>query len=270
MRIRLVLVLAIVVLLAGTVLAQRRNRGGGFGSGFGFNNDIYLPRPPGADEATEFVFGRLAYPSGGYGRRGRGGGSWTTDYPKADRQFILGVQRLTRLHTRSMEEAVPINDEMYKWPWLYAVEVGHWYLDTEEAAKLRDYLLRGGFLMTDDFHGTYEWAAFMDSMQRVFPDRPIVEIPDDDAIFHVVYDLDERFQVPGIRYFQTGLTYEQDGVVPHWRGIYDDNGRIMVAICWNMDLGDAWEWADSPYYPEKWASLAYRTGVNYIVYGMTH
>jgi len=184
----------------------------------------------------------------------------------------MGVRRLTRLHTRSVEGVVELDgsDEIYNWPWLYAVEVGNWYLDYEEAAQLRDYLLRGGFLMVDDFHGTWEWEAFLDSMQRVFPDRPIVEIPDDDPIFNVVYDLDERFQVPGIQYFTSGRTYERDGYIPHWRGIYDDDGRVMVAICWNMDLGDAWEWADDPRYPEPWASMAYRIGVNYIVYAMTH
>ena len=78
------------------------------------------------------------------------------------------------------------------------------------------------------------------------------------------------FQVPGRQYLTSGRTYEQDGYIPHWRGIYDDDGRVMVAICWNMDLGDAWEWADDPRYPEPWASMAYRVGVNYIVYAMTH
>jgi hypothetical protein len=107
-------------------------------------------------------------------------------------------------------------------------------------------------------------------MSRVFPDRPIVDIENKDAIFHVLYDLDERFQVPGIIRFYTGRDYEYDGVEPKWRAIYDDRGRIMVAICHNMDLGDAWEWADAPQYPERFASLAYRVGINYIIYAMTH
>ena len=110
----------------------------------------------------------------------------------------------------------------------------------------------------------------MASMSRVFPDRPVVEMENSDAIFHVLYDLDQRFQVPGISPLSGGVTYEQDGVEPRWRGIYDDKGRVMVAICHNMDLGDAWEWADHPRYPERYASLAYRIGVNYIIYSMTH
>lgn len=232
--------------------------------------DNPAPIPPDANEKTEFVFARLRYPTfaaGYWGWRG----AWATDYPKADRQFLQGVRRLTRIHVRSMEEVVDLDsDAIYDWPWIYAVEVGHWDLTDEQCKRLREYLLRGGFLMTDDFHGTYEWDVFLASMKRVFPDRPIVDIPDDDPIFHVLYDLNERFQVPGIQYFYSGRPYERDGVVPRWRAIYDDRGRIMVAICHNMDLGDAWEWADLPQYPERWASLAYRIGINYIIYAMTH
>ncbi|HWQ53121.1 MAG TPA: DUF4159 domain-containing protein [Bryobacteraceae bacterium] len=225
--------------------------------------------PPDANEKTEFAFARLMYPSGrwGWGRRG----SWPTDYPKADRQFVQGVRRLTRIHTRSTEQVVDLDsDEIFNWPWIYAVEVGHWNLDDAKVKKLREYLLRGGFLMCDDFHGTYEWDVFMAGMSRVFPDRPVVEIDNADAIFHVLYDLDERFQVPGIQYWYSRRTFEKDGVEARWRGIYDDKGRVMVAICFNQDLGDAWEWADSPRYPEKYASLAYRLGINYIIYAMTH
>ncbi|HYL93991.1 MAG TPA: DUF4159 domain-containing protein, partial [Alphaproteobacteria bacterium] len=131
-------------------------------------------------------------------------------------------------------------------------------------------LMRGGFFMCDDFHGTLEWQVFIASMKRVFPDRPIVEIESKDAIFHILYDLDDKFQVPGAQYLQTGRIYEKDGVVLHWRGIYDDHGRLMVAICHNMDLGDSWEHADNPEYPEKFTALGVRIGVNYVIYAMTH
>lgn len=225
--------------------------------------------PADAKEATEYVFARLRYPSA-YGGRGYRG-SWTTDYPKADRQFVQGVRRLTRIHTRSVEHVVDLDsDDIFSYPWVYAVEVGRWSLTDAQAGKLREYLLRGGFLMADDFHGTWEWEVFMASMSRVFPDRPVEEIPNSDAIFHVLYDLDERFQVPGIQVLRSGRTYEQDGIEPRWRAIYDDQGRVLVAICHNMDLGDAWEWADLPQYPERYASLAYRVGINYIIYAMTH
>ena len=110
----------------------------------------------------------------------------------------------------------------------------------------------------------------MDSMKKVFPDRPVVDIDNADPIFHVLYDLDDRYQVPGAQYLYSGRTYEKDGFEPRWRGIYDDKGRLMVVICHNMDLGDSWEWSDDPRYSEKWAALGYRIGVNYIVYSMTH
>ena len=124
--------------------------------------------------------------------------------------------------------------------------------------------------MVDDFHGTAEWEIFFESMSKVFPDKPIVELENSEAIFHTVYDLEHRVQVPGAQYLRSGRTYEKDGVEARWRGIYDDNKRLMVAICHNMDLGDAWEWSDDPRYSEVWASLAYRIGMNYIIYDLTH
>jgi len=238
-----------------------------------YEDDGPLITPADAAEKTEWAFARLQYPNF---RSGPGGywnmrGNWTIDYPKADRQFVQGVRRLSRVHARSMEQVVNLeSDEVYNWPWLYVVEPGHWELTDAQAAKLRDYLLRGGFLMTDDFHGTFEWEVFMASLSRVFPDRPVVDIDNKDQIFHVLYNLEERTQVPGVVTFGTGRTYETDGVEARWRGVFDDKGRIMLAICHNMDLGDAWEHADSPYYPEKYASLAYRIGINYIIYAMTH
>jgi len=244
-----------------------------------------FPLPEDYQEKTEWVFARLMYPTyqggGRYGYRGwgryggdwtQGGSSWTTDYPRADRHFVRALKRLTRVHTRSVEQPVNLDDgdDVYNWPWLYAVEVGHWSLTDAQALKLREYLLRGGFFMCDDFHGSYEWAVFEASMRKVFPDRPIVDIDNADAIFHTIYDLSDRYQVPGRQYLYSGRTYEQDGVEPHWRGIYDDKGRIMVAICSNMDLGDSWEWADYPRYDEKFSALGIRICVNYVVYAMTH
>jgi len=118
--------------------------------------------------------------------------------------------------------------------------------------------------MVDDFHGGDEWMIFEASMSRVYPDMPIMDLENSDPVFHVLYDLDERFQIPGIQYLRSGRTYERyDGIEPKWRGIYDNKGRLVVAICHNMDLGDAWEWADIPQYPERYASMAYRVALNY-------
>ena len=230
-----------------------------------------VPLPPDAEDPAEYTFARLVYSSGGGEGWGRGRGSWRVDSPAAERHFMQGVRRLTGIHARPKERYVTLlDDELFDYPWLYAVEVGHWSLTDEEAARLREYLLRGGFLMVDDFHGSYEWMSFVEGMSQVFPDRPIVEVPDDDPVFHVFYNVDRKVQVPGIQYLRSGRTFERDGVDPHWRGIYDDKGRLMVVINFNMDLGDAWEWADLPEYPENWTALAYRFGINYVVYAMTH
>lgn len=219
----------------------------------------------------EFQFVRLAYSSNRFAGYGGGNQYWQIDYPDAEHHLLKGIRRLTTVDAAENGRIlVPLDANIFDYPWIYAVEVGHWYLNTQEAARLRDYLLRGGFLMVDDFHGSFEWAAFKQSMERVFPDRPIVEIPEDDEAFHVLYDLDQRIQIPGRRFVMTGRTWEQDGRDPHWRGIYDDAGRLMVAINWNMDLGDAWEHADWPDYPENMTALAYRFGINYVIYAMTH
>jgi hypothetical protein len=219
----------------------------------------------------EFQFVRLAYSLNRYARSGGGREPWRVDWPDAEHHFLKGVNRLTVVDAAQNGQILtPLDAELFDYPWLYAVEVGYWYLNSQEANRLRDYLLRGGFLMVDDFHGTWEWASFKASMDRVFPDRPIVEIPENDEAFHVLYDLDQRIQIPSLRIIYTGVTWERDGYTPHWRGIYDDDGRLMVAINFNMDIGDAWEHADWPNYPENMTALAYRFGINYLIYAMTH
>jgi len=246
-------------------------------------DDVALP--PDYREKTEWTFARLMYPQHPNARFGRysrhwggvldwreGGTSWTQDYPRADRHFAQALRRLTRVHVRSVEQPVNLDDaeDVYNWPWLCAGEMGDWKLTDAKAKKLREYLLRGGFLMLDDFWGTSEWERFDESMKKVFPDRPIVEIEGTDAIFHTVYDLDDRYQIPGQWALARGTTYRNDGEVPHWKGIYDDHGRIIVAMTFNSDIGDSWEWADDPMYPEKYSALGIRIGVNYAVYALTH
>ena len=237
-----------------------------------------LPLPRDWNRPAEWAFARLMYPPGPLdGYRGRFDGDWrkglslwTQDYPRADRSFAQAVRRLTRVDARSVEQSVNLDDgdEIYNWPWLYAVQVGEWGLTDAQTRKLRDYLLRGGFFMADDFHGSDEQEYFEQTMKVVFPDRPIVDIPDTDPIFHTVFDLDDRFRIPGAEHLDTG--YKKDGRVARWQGIYDDKGRLMVAISLNSDIGDAWEWSDNPRYPLKYSDLAMRIGVNYLVYAMTH
>jgi hypothetical protein len=235
---------------------------------------------PMAAPAPEFRMARLAYNDNfalGFGGF-RGRGSWTTDAPDAEYHLTQGIRRLTRINTIDPDRAgegvvLPLrltDEDLFDYPFLYGVEVGRWYLDEAEAARLREYLLRGGFLMVDDFHGSVQWEAFMDSLRRVFPDREVVDIPDDHEVFHVAWNLDHKVQIPGIYAIMTGRTYEQDGVEPQWRGVFDDKGRLMVAINFNMDLGDAWEHADTPEYPQHLTALAYRFGISYAIYAMSH
>ena len=247
--------------------------------GLEYNHSI--PVPADKDTHTEWAFARLMYPPvgryyGGVEFNGswkEGASNWTMDYPRSDRHLSQAVQRLTRIHVRLAEETIDLDDgDQYDWPWLYAVEVGHWSLTDQQAKALREFLLRGGFFMCDDFHGNVEWETFRESMVKVFPDRTIVDLDSSDPIFHTIYDLDHRYQVPGELYTETGLTYEkgESGKTPHWRGIYDDHGRVIVAMCHNMDLGDSWEHADNPKYPVHFSDLGIRIGVNYIVYAFTH
>ncbi len=268
---RLLLPTSVALLLLGTgsgLLALQQDDGF-----FGSSRTARTYSSQGENEKAEYYWSRLRYSSarGGFGGYGYFRGRWSQDYPKADRQFLMALRRLTRIQTRSTEQVVDLeSDEIYNYPWVYAVQVQTWTFTEDEAYRLRQFLLRGGFLMVDDFHGAADWESFMRGMLMVFPDRPVEDLTDRDEIFHVLYDLGERFQVPGEQYVMTGRTYEKDGYIAEWRGIRDDKGRIMVAICHNMHLGDAWEWADDPRYPEKFASLAFRLGINYIMYGMTH
>ncbi len=228
------------------------------------------PAPASSREpAAEFQFVRLAYSTNRGNQWGRQ--VWQTDWPDAEYHFVNGISRLTHIAAAKDGRVLrALDDELFDYPWLYAVEVGYWSLDDAEAARLREYLLRGGFLMVDDFHGTWEWMSFLASLTKVFPDRNVVDIPEGDEVFHVMYDLDQRIQIPSRMFIYSGVTWERDGYTPHWRGIYDDDGRLMVAINFNMDIGDAWEHADWPDYPENMTALAYRFGINYLLYAMTH
>ena len=274
MRTRLITIIALGFCLAGALFAAQRP----FRQYPGVEYATY-PLPEDIHEPFEWVFARLMYPPLRYGARFRWAGdwtqgftAWTIDYPHGDRNMSNAVKRLTRIQARSFEQPVNLDDgdDVYNWPWLYAVEVGNWDLTGPQTQKLRDFLLRGGFMMVDDFHGTQEWANFIASMDRVFPDRPIVDISDGDPIFHTLWDMNNRTQIPGLQYVYTHRTYEHDGYIPRWRAIYDDKGRVMVAICHNMDLGDSVEHSDNPLYPQTYSEEGMKVFLNYVIYAMSH
>jgi hypothetical protein len=219
----------------------------------------------------EWSFVRLAYQEGYFSYSCQGGGIGNrTDMPQAEYNVRYALDRLTRVNTGTEQFLRPSDPSLMYYPWLYAVEVGHWDLSEADAANLREYLLRGGFLMVDDFHGTDEWRVFIDSMQRVFPESLIVDIPASDSLMHLINEVDMTTPIPADQHANSANPFQCDGVKPIWRGIYDDEGRLMVAISHNMDLGDAWEHANDPRYPEPMSGAALRYAINNVVYSMTH
>ena len=237
-------------------------------------SDVTTPSPPQIlteGIPREFYFSRVAYRGyGGYYGRGR---SWATDYPKADQIFLSFIDRLLpNLDAYENPFVVQLHEpDLRRYPFLYALEVGAMSLSPEEIEGLRSYLLAGGFLVIDDFWGTYEWQNFEYEIRQVLPEYDIVDLSIDHPIFTTFYEIEEIIQVPNVGNGIGGYqTHERDGYIPVVRGIHDDKGRLMVIINWNTDLGDAWEWADNPRYPLKYSTYAYEMGVNFIVYAMSH
>ena len=221
---------------------------------------------------AEFHMARMVYATGNAGRMWRPW--WAIDYPDAEFHFTRGLRRLTTLDVADDSVHLELTDDaLFDHPWLFAQQVGHWHLDDEELRRLREYVRRGGFLVVDDFHGVYDWEVFADAMRRAFPEWPVTPLAEDHPLMNVMYDLDQETQIPGRRhlYRSAGGRIEAQLRGPAaWHGIFDDHGRLVVAINFNMDMGDAWEHADDPVYPVPMTSLAYRFAVNYVIYAMTH
>ncbi|MBI4460257.1 MAG: DUF4159 domain-containing protein [Acidobacteria bacterium] len=246
------------------------------------------------DDSPEFYFTRLVYTENGWRRSRtmskpdvqytcpefgtgrffpRQGWGWATDYPGADCKFMGAVHRLTGVRVHPNPNVISITDpDLFKFPFLYAVEVGGMYLSDEEAVRLRTHLLRGGFLHVDDFWGLRQKANFEAAIKKVFPDRPLQSLPLTHPVFHTFFDIDTVVQVPNVGNGCYGRrTWEQsDDIEPAIYGISDDRGRLMVLVTYNADLGDAWEYMDLACYPEKFSGYSYRIGINFMIYAMTH
>jgi len=273
----MVLLAAGLVLAAGVAWAAREWR---VLKGFEAQaDDVELPAD--WNQSAGFVVARLMYPSGvslGRGFRGgmgdwrQGGTSWAVDYPRGDRYYASILRRLTTIDVRSVEQPVNLEDgdDVYDWPFMMVGLAGYWDLSDEMVVKLRDYLDRGGFLFFDSFFGSAQWEGFAEGMRRIFPDREIVDLPDDHPLFHTVYNLDAKGMVPHFEEWSGSAGWLSDGATPHWRGVLDDDGRVMVAIAFNNDVSDSFQWADDPRYPAESASLGLRIGVNFAVYSLTH
>jgi len=240
--------------------------------GFCFLTSAMLPAWSADGPEAEFHMARLVFSSGNGERAWRPW--WAIDYPDAEYHFTRGLRRLTTISVANDSQHLRLTDEeIFDYPWLFAQQVGHWQLSTAEIEGLSEYVLRGGFVVIDDFHGQFEWQALHEVMARAFPDWPIVSLPTDHELMTVLYDLDQNTQIPGRRHLYRAANGEIAAQLrgpAKWHGIYDANGQLVVAINFNMDMGDAWEHADDPVYPVPMTSLAYRFAVNYVIYAMTH
>lgn len=252
---------------------------------FGFERDNDDDDQPLPVRNAEFHFLRLEYTDlpqyhRGWGfssRDGRGSGWWVVDWPAAENHFTTGLGRLTRVDAGDPRHMRLTDDRIFDYPWIYATQTGWWGLSDAETKRLGDYLMRGGFLVTDDFWGPEQWDVFQRTMERALRGHPISDIDRGDSVMHLLYDIREQDLtfIPGSRHLRRDgggavQVYQPEGTVPAWRAIYDDRNHMVVAINFNTDVGDAWEFADVPYYPEKMTTLAYRYGVNYVLYAMTH
>jgi len=229
-----------------------------------------------------FTFARVRYNSMSHGGRGwgRGNRKWSTDYPDSDMNMSYRLQQLTSLQVNPNGAIVDIDAEQIRhFPFLYMIEVGDIDITDDEAKTLREYMLNGGFIMVDDFWGTREWDNFEVALKQIFPDRKMEEIPLEHEIFHMVFPIKVKPQIPHIRFAEyvinQGITYEFDkpgSEHVHYRGYFDDKRRLMMVICWNTDTGEGWEQegSDPWYFKEFSEKYAYPLGINIIFYALTH
>lgn len=225
-----------------------------------------------AGPEAELHIARLVFDSGSGQRAWRPW--WAIDYPEAEYHLTRGLSRLTRTDVADDSAHLRLtDDELFDYPWLFAQQVGHWDLSPREVERLREYVRRGGFVVMDDFHGEFEWQRVAGVLRAAFPEWPIVRLPEEHGLMDVLYDLDQDTQIPGRRHLYRDYNGEVSAQLrgpAQWHGVHDDAGRLVVAINFNMDMGDAWEHADDPVYPEPMTALAYRYAVNYVIYALTH
>jgi hypothetical protein len=224
--------------------------------------------------SSEFTFVRLMYdsPHSPYNRSY--GGAWRVDFPEADQHFVKGIREWAGTNLRVSPRAIQLratDERIFQYPLVYIVEPGHMELTEEEAASLREYLRRGGFLFLDDFHGEREWRRAQEQLRMILPESTVDDLPLSHPIFHSYFDLDAVVQVPGVAALVNGVTYERsDSMTPHYMGIQNENGRLIVFMTRNCDLGDAWEWINDRRYPVLYGVTAYKIGMNVVIYAMSH
>lgn len=198
--------------------------------------------------------------------------NWEVDYPASDRNFIYQLSKQTNIDVAPDSKRIAVwSEELFHYPFAYVLEVGSMRLSKTDANNLREYLLRGGFIFVDDFHGGLEWKWFLKEFKKIFPNREPVDIPITHPIFRCFFKIEKLIQIPGLRALFSGQTYERyDGHPARYLGVFDDNGRLMMMICFNSDLGDAWEHAAEDFYPKEYSNRALKIGINAVIYTLTH
>jgi hypothetical protein len=200
------------------------------------------------------------------------GEPWAIDAPAAEQNLSRRLRTATSIEVRDPIVLTLDDPKLWDHAWIYIVEPGNLRLRDNEVSILREFLLRGGTLTFDDFHGPLEWDNMESEMKRVFPDRKIVDLPPTHPVFNCFYQLDGFPQTPGLGSFLQGRTWEKGGYTARLRAIVDDSGRAMVLINWNTDMGDGWEWSNAADYPGyvKFTAQAYRMQINEVIYSLTH
>lgn len=252
--------LSLLVLAAGgSVLAAQR-----FG---GCNGCEALDAPPNPPYDGRFTYARIKFNNFGmeFGRRG-GEVKWGHDYPDADRNFPLIVKEITSTAVRTDGSVIVALDdpELMKYPFVYLCEVGFWLPSDAEAAGLRNYLLKGGFLLIDDFAGQHMYN-FEAQLRKVLPEARLIPMTPDHPIW------DSFYRINAMEYFGAAGTF--NGLEAQFFGIFEDNDpkkRLMAIVNYNFDVGELWEYSNTGLFPIDLTNEGYKLGVNYLMYSLTH
>lgn len=237
---------------------------------------------------NDFVFVRGKYTNysgvggDGYGFGGRRRQWWETDYDDAERNLLRGLKRYTTIavSSRGYRPMSLTDPQLFEYPFLY-INMKRVPLfsgngpnfNVDEAAALREFMLRGGFVMVDDFWGVQHWQDFLIELAKIFPERRPIELELGHPIFHSFFDIDEIKQVPGRGVtwgFGAGFILDHADYPTAVHGVFDDQGRLMMAVNFNTDLGDGWEHTFDQFYPTRYCNAAYKIGINTIVYALSH
>jgi hypothetical protein len=197
---------------------------------------------------------------------------WVVDGPAAEQNLSRRLGRVTSIHVNEPIVLTLEDERLWEYPWIYFVEPGNLRFTPREVEIMREFLTRGGTATFDDFHGPIEWESVAGELRRVFPDREIVPLPLDHPIFSCFYQLVAYPQIPGLGSFFNGVTWEKGGVDAGVHAVLDDDGRAMVLLNFNTDMGDGWEWSNAEDYPGylEFTAQAYRMMINEVVYTLTH